>query len=147
MRRLTLFLIFLLLAGAAAGLGYGFAKGKLEDVPPVLQLTEPRINLGRISSGHGTETAETILKLGRTTRFQLTVADPDSGLRELKISVTQNHKQITVLREEWDQGAEPVKSFDVDMVINAQDLGLAQGPAVLLVEARDRSWRRWMRGN
>jgi murein DD-endopeptidase MepM/ murein hydrolase activator NlpD len=129
MRRVILILVFLLLAGGAACLGYGFANDKLEDILPGLEMAEP------------------LRSLGRATRFQTTITDPDSGLREVKVSVAQNHRQITVFSKEWDPGAETVRSFDVDIVINAQELGLVQGPATVLVEARDRSWRRWMRGN
>jgi murein DD-endopeptidase MepM/ murein hydrolase activator NlpD len=63
----------------------------------------------------------------------------------------QNHRQLTLfekdLRSDSDSKGKPISSFTIDLLLNASELGLVQGPATLLLEARDLAWRRWLRGN
>ena len=132
MRRLLLIIFILLLLVIGGGLGYGMYSNKLES-------DAPEFTMGK-----------DISQLGRSTKIAASFSDNATGLREAKISVVQNHKQITLWEQKWpanNDGQGAVNVHEILLNLNAQELGLVQGPAVVMVEARDNSWRRWMRGN
>lgn len=133
MRRflLGLLLIIVLLVGGLVV--WGVNNNKLEGGAPDVILSDD------------------ITHVGKNTQLLGELVDNDSGLREAKISIVQNHREIVLWESNWHtqliSSQDVVNRQKIDLSINAQELGLVQGPATLIVESRDNSWRRWGRGN
>lgn len=77
--------------------------------------------------------------IGKQTVLNLLMEDKGSGLKEAKVTVEQAGKTVTVLAEAFERGTSRVEKT---MTLAAEALGLQDGPALLRVEVRDRSWRR-----
>lgn len=89
--------------------------------------------------------------LGRETSILVRAADQRSGLREISVSIIQGDKtfpvgSLTFEKGSWWQGSE-VKDVEKTFTIRPPDLGLASGPAQLLIKARDSSLWGGSRGN
>lgn len=128
------FLVLLVVIIVAGGVSiWGYANHKLESGAPDVII------------------ATSITHVGVNTLIAGEIVDQESGLREAKISILQNHRQITLWEDDWSAGAVVkqgiISQHDINLSINAHELGLVQGPATLIIETRDNSWRRWMRGN
>lgn len=120
--------IVLALAVVLVGAGGWTFFTRLEGTPPAVRLDPP-------FSAVGTERA-----------FAVEAEDAGSGLRSLSVSLVQGDKTVVLLgrRLEAAQGKAPVRET---LRLAAKEHGLAEGPALLRVEARDRSWRHWGKGN
>lgn len=84
--------------------------------------------------------------------YFLAAGDVDSGLRQLKATVLQDGKETELMSQKfkepkglWGSG-EAVKKVETPLVLDAQDLHLRQGPATIMVTARDISSRNWFQG-
>jgi murein DD-endopeptidase MepM/ murein hydrolase activator NlpD len=128
-RPLAIVLVVILLALAAAGV---VVWPYLEGAPPQVTLTpEPT-------------------HLGVSTELKLAAADPGRGLGRLVVAVEQEGQRRVVLDQKvgpdsWEAGG-PAE-LEQSLQIQPKQLGLAQGPATLVVEATDRSLRHWGHGN
>ncbi len=87
---------------------------------------------------------------GRKLHFTVRVSDRRSGLRSLKVYLLQGKKRVSLGEETYpvsflkgSEVHERVLSFDISPV----EKGFAEGPATLLIEARDASWRNRLQGN
>jgi hypothetical protein len=85
--------------------------------------------------------------------FRLAAGDQDSGLRNVKVTVIQKEMTIEVLSKNlepaggsWGTQGDAVKEVDFPLVLDAQDLGLQQGKATIVVTVRDLSWRNGFKG-
>lgn len=129
-RKLALFLFLLLLVAAGAALLIVWPR--LESQAPEITLAKPPTHLGRANV------------------VDMTVSDQGTGLSRLRATLTQNNKEVTLLDKQfpggglWEKG--PAQTTE-KLEIKAIELGLTQGPAVLAIEARDRSFLGWFHGN
>ncbi len=88
--------------------------------------------------------------LGRQNRLELKVSDQGLGLAAVKVSLLQGGREKVVLAQEfpaprWQRTGQA--AFSRALELAPLELGLGQGPATLVVEARDRSLRRFLHGN
>lgn len=86
------------------------------------------------------------------TRVQITVSDTGSGLRHLVVRARQGQRTSTLVEQSQPGtvlagGARPRLPVQLRIPIDPKALGLAEGSAVLEVEAEDWSWAHWLRGN
>ena len=84
--------------------------------------------------------------------YFLAAGDVDSGLRQLKATVVQDGKETELLSQTfkepeglWGSG-EAMKKVETPLVLDARNLHLQQGPATIMVTARDLSSRNWFQG-
>jgi murein DD-endopeptidase MepM/ murein hydrolase activator NlpD len=129
------------LLGLAAVIGLGLAGAvvwllilRLEGEAPVVQWDAP-----------------TPLHLGKSAEVPLTVADPKTGLRRLRITLSKDGKE-TVLRDSefatsGPLGLEKTKRDTAQIKIDPAALGLTDGKALLRISLWDHSWRNWWHGN
>jgi hypothetical protein len=84
--------------------------------------------------------------VGTERAFAVEAEDTGSGLRSLNVSLRQGEKTVVLLGRRFDAppGKEPVRE---SLRLAVGEHGLTEGSALLQVEARDRSWRRWGKGN
>lgn len=126
---------FLLIALASlllvAGGVYMVARPHLEGNPPEIKLAEP------------------VAALGKNTSLNLTVSDNQTGLKSFKVAVIQGSKEVAVYEKEWakEAGEGSTAHTIVLLEINAQELGLTQSEATIVLEARDHAWRNFFHGN
>lgn len=89
--------------------------------------------------------------LGKVTVLDLSLKDAGSGLNSLKVTILQNGKEIKVLDKSYATGSlwagSGPNEAEEKLEIKAQELGLVQGPATLVCQVRDRSFRGWFHGN
>jgi len=84
--------------------------------------------------------------LGAKTSITVKAGDADSGLREVRVAVTQGGQEKVVLNRAFPPGGEPGVEEEIPVIIEARALGLKEGQGVLTVIARDRSWHNFFRG-
>ncbi len=89
--------------------------------------------------------------LGSHSTLDLTVSDAGRGLASVRVYLEQKGKSFKLFDRSyapagrWAAGAAgPVQ---IKLEVEPLKLGLGQGPAQLLIEARDRSFRGWLAGN
>jgi len=85
--------------------------------------------------------------------FWLAAGDQDSGLRNVKVTVIQKEMKVEVLSKNleppggiWGGTGDAVKKVDFPLTLDAQDLGLQQGKATIVVTVHDLSWRNGFTG-
>ncbi len=106
---------------------------------PKLEGQAPRLTLGRQPT-----------HLGRDYHLNLTVSDQGAGLQSLSVQLIQGSRVKTVWHRTFPappQGRPSAAPTAVEVSINPRQLGLEDGPATLVIEARDHSWRQWWHGN
>jgi hypothetical protein len=107
---------------------------------PYLEGQTPEINLAR-----------PLTHLGKLTPVGFTVKDEGTGLSLVKVSLVQGTKEIALLDKRypgfslWERKGETSAEFNLE--VKANELNLAQGPATVTIEARDRSFRGFFHGN
>ncbi len=90
--------------------------------------------------------------LGPRTEFVLEAGDKDSGLRDIKVTVTQSGQEKEVMARAFPSpgflGAKGSRSTKVEipLMVDAAALGLQEGKANLAVTAHDHSWRNFFHG-
>lgn len=89
--------------------------------------------------------------LGRDTPLVVSIKDADSGLSLVKVILIQGTKEHVLFEQNYagdsTWAAKGQEVAQINLRIKAQEMNLAQGPASLIVQARDRSFRGWMHGN
>ncbi|OGR09416.1 MAG: hypothetical protein A3K23_05780 [Desulfobacca sp. RBG_16_58_9] len=85
--------------------------------------------------------------------FWLEAGDQDSGLRNVKVTVLQKEMKVEVLSKNleppggiWGGTGDAIKKVDFPLTLDAQDLGLQQGKATIVVTVHDLSWRNGFKG-
>jgi murein DD-endopeptidase MepM/ murein hydrolase activator NlpD len=88
-----------------------------------------------------------VTQIGRSGAISAWLHDPGSGLRSGRISIAQNHKLIVLWEQNWSGQDQPVLDRQQSQInVNSHELGLTPGPAALIIESRDNSWRNFRRG-
>ncbi len=90
--------------------------------------------------------------IGASRDISITVDDKHTGLRRLRVDLTQNGNDRTLLlKDDFDAvdllGRGGIRKHRFEVKITAKKLGLADGDAFLHVTASDQSWRNWGKGN
>jgi len=91
------------------------------------------------------------LHLGKSAELPLTVADPQSGLRRLKVVLNKDGKDLVLADIAFPTsgllGLEKTQQETTRIKIDPAALGLTDGKALLRVALWDYSWRNWWHGN
>lgn len=92
----------------------------------------------------------TVIRASRD--ISIAVEDKHTGLRRLRVDLTQNGNDRTLLlKDDFDAvdllGRGGIRKHRFEVKITAKKLGLADGDAFLHVTASDQSWRNWGKGN
>ncbi|MBU4276614.1 MAG: M23 family metallopeptidase [Proteobacteria bacterium] len=122
-----LWLIILILILVLLGAGAFYVWPHLEGDPPQVALEKP------------------LKYLGKSNTVFLRVSDQGRGLAWVRVTMQQNERKGVVLNQAFDAPGAPVASLK--LAVNPLEMGMRQGKATLVVEAADRSWRNWMKGN
>ena len=93
--------------------------------------------------------------LGRTPSLQLTVKDPASGLKQVRVVLTHEDGEVVLVEESfdgpatltlWGTGAEKSRTYDIGTLIG-EKYQVQDGPARLSVSASDYALRSFLGGN
>ncbi len=93
--------------------------------------------------------------LGRTPALQLTVEDAATGLKQVRVVLTQNGSEVVLVEDSfdgpgtlalWGTGADKSRTYDIGTLI-AQKYQVQDGPAHLRVSAADYALRGFGGGN
>ncbi len=114
-----------LLALLAVGLAFLFWRQRFPE--PTATLDPPRAFLGQ-----------------RAATITLVIASPSGALRSAEARLTQAGQEKTLLTESFP--APGPTDIRRPLTLEAQALGLKEGPAELRVWARDSAWRPWPSG-
>jgi murein DD-endopeptidase MepM/ murein hydrolase activator NlpD len=130
-RKLPLLLLLLLLAGV--GLGLLVVWSHLEGQDPQIVMTTQPTHLGRLST------------------LELSLGDQGTGLASLRVTALQNGKEYKLLEKTYATGSQwerqGLNQAHETLEIKALEQGMVQGPATLIIQVRDRSFRNWFHGN
>lgn len=121
-----IFFALLVVAGVAAIIWLGLAH--LDREPPWVNLQPP----GEV--------------VGSKTALVLEAGDPDSGLKEVKVTITQGPLEKVVLSRRFPPGGAPGAKVELPFTLEPQALGFKEGKARINASVRDRSWRDWFQG-
>ena len=87
---------------------------------------------------------------GSSRELSLTVADPKSGLRHIRVGLLHQGKE-TLLYEKQFSGSflsgGRTMSETMTVAVEPKKLGIADGKGKLRLDVRDYAWRGWWRGN
>ncbi len=75
--------------------------------------------------------------------IEIVVSDPGTGLKSVTVTLESGGSEQTITA---DQHAQPVPEQKIQLSL-AKLKGIKEGPAILKVTARDRSWWNWFKGN
>jgi murein DD-endopeptidase MepM/ murein hydrolase activator NlpD len=78
--------------------------------------------------------------------FTLKAGDRDSGLKEVKVTITQDGKEKLLVDHTFPPGGEAGSTAEVSVALDPKTLGLKEGKATITITARDRSWRNFFQG-
>jgi murein DD-endopeptidase MepM/ murein hydrolase activator NlpD len=84
--------------------------------------------------------------VGTKTAFVLEAGDADSGLKEVRVTITQGNLEKVVLNRQFPPGGTPGAKVELPFTLEPQALGLKEGKARISATVRDRSWREWFQG-
>lgn len=84
--------------------------------------------------------------VGPKTDLVLEAGDKESGLRKVKVTLSQGGREEVVLERRFPPGGEPGEKVEIPCSLEPQVLGFQDGKATLALSARDRSWRELFRG-
>jgi murein DD-endopeptidase MepM/ murein hydrolase activator NlpD len=84
--------------------------------------------------------------VGSKTTFTLEAGDQDSGLKEVRVTITQGNLEKVLLRRQFPPGGAAGEKMDLPFTLEPQALGLKEGKARISAKVRDRSWREWFQG-
>jgi murein DD-endopeptidase MepM/ murein hydrolase activator NlpD len=103
--------------------------------------------VGRLDFDNPTVSLKTPVEVvGAKTLLTVTAADPDSGLKAVKVTFSQGGQSKVVLDHTFPPGGGKGETVDLPVTLEPKAIGFQEGKATLAVEARDRSWRRLFRG-
>ena len=121
-------IFFALLALGLVGFLIWLGQSRLDQAPPWVNLQPP----GEV--------------VGSKTAFTLEAGDPDSGLKEVRVTITQGNLEKVVLNRQFPPGGAPGAKMELPFTLEPQALGLKEGKARISATVRDRSWRDWFQG-
>jgi murein DD-endopeptidase MepM/ murein hydrolase activator NlpD len=78
--------------------------------------------------------------------FTLKAGDRQSGLKEVKVSITQDGHEKVVVDRTFPPGGEKGLTAEIPVPLDPKALGLKEGKATITVKALDRSWRNVFQG-
>jgi murein DD-endopeptidase MepM/ murein hydrolase activator NlpD len=84
--------------------------------------------------------------VGAKTTLTVEAGDRDSGLREVKVTLSQGDRSKVVAERTFPPGGQRGEQVEIPVPLEPQALGFTEGKATLTVEARDRSWRNLFQG-
>jgi murein DD-endopeptidase MepM/ murein hydrolase activator NlpD len=90
--------------------------------------------------------------VGQERIFALEVADPESGLRQVRLSLAQEGKPAVILVDKvypaagWFGGGAR-RQDRLELRLAPSEQGLGDGALSMTVEVRDNAWRNWWNGN
>jgi len=84
--------------------------------------------------------------VGPKTALTLEAGDEGSGLREVRVSLTQAGREQVVLERQFPPGGEPGEKVEIPFTLEPKAMGFKDGKATLTASVRDRSWREMLRG-
>ncbi len=122
-----LWLVILIVLLILIGGGVFYLWPHLEGNPPQITLDKP------------------LTHMGKNQRVYVKVSEQGRGLAWVKVSLVQKDRRGVVLNQQFDTPDVPMASLK--LMVNPLEMGMRQGPATLVVEAADRSWRNWLKGN
>ena len=89
--------------------------------------------------------------LGILKELKVKISDQKSGVRNVRIALSENGREIDLLEEHFNQGGLFLgggkQNVTLTTKIEPKKLGLSEGPAILRIVVRDLSWRGWLHGN
>ncbi|KMY66340.1 hypothetical protein AAU61_17945 [Desulfocarbo indianensis] len=88
--------------------------------------------------------------LGRENSLELQVSDQGLGLASVKVALIQQGREKVILQQDFPASrlqSQGQAEFKQKITLEPLKIGLTQGQATLLVEARDRSFNRFLHGN
>jgi murein DD-endopeptidase MepM/ murein hydrolase activator NlpD len=89
--------------------------------------------------------------LGKAQEIKIKITDQGKGLGTLKLVLVQAGRSHTLVEKVYEPQStwevSGVASDELDVKLEPQKLGFKDGPAKLMLEVRDRSWREWFHGN
>src|SRR5688572_19324092 len=121
--RIVLFLLVLVVLGLAGAAWYLWPR--FERTPPQIQVTPESDVLGRAP-------------------VEITVSDGGAGLKSVTATLSSGGAEHALASEQY---GEPVAEKKITVALSSKLAGVKEGPAILRVTARDRSWWSWMNGN
>ncbi len=84
--------------------------------------------------------------VGAKTILTVTAADPDSGLKAVKVTFSQGGQSKVVLDRTFPPGGGKGETVDLPVTLEPKALGFQEGKATLTVQVWDRSWRHLFQG-
>jgi murein DD-endopeptidase MepM/ murein hydrolase activator NlpD len=84
--------------------------------------------------------------VGAKTALTLEAGDEASGLREVKVTFSQDGRDQVVLEKKFPPGGDPGTKVELPFILEPKALGFKAGKATLTAQVWDRSWRDWFRG-
>jgi murein DD-endopeptidase MepM/ murein hydrolase activator NlpD len=84
--------------------------------------------------------------IGAKTLVTVEAGDKDSGLKEVKVTLSQGSQSKVVLERTFPPGGDRGETVELPVTLEPKALGFQEGKARLVVEARDRSWRHLFHG-
>ena len=119
-----LWIIVIMLAGSASGYLYT----RFEGTPPFLQMRTTALSIGAAEHVH-----------------EIRVSDDETGVQSVRVWLQSGGETYDLYDETFAgdlfTGADLLMDRQIDVAIRPKELGLADGPSTLHVEARDFSWR------
>jgi murein DD-endopeptidase MepM/ murein hydrolase activator NlpD len=119
--RIVLFLLLIVILGLLGSAWYLWPR--FERTPPQIQVTPESDVLGRAP-------------------IEIVVSDRGTGLKSVTATLSSGGAEHTLAAEQY---AQPETEKKITVVLSPKLAGVKEGPAVLRVSARDRSW--WSYGN
>ncbi len=84
--------------------------------------------------------------VGAKTPLTLEAGDEGSGLKEVKITFSQDGQEKVVLDKKFPPGGDPGETVEIPFTLEPKALGFKEGKATLTARVWDRSWRDMFRG-
>lgn len=84
--------------------------------------------------------------VGAKTALTLEAVDETSGLREVKVTFSQDGHEKVILEKKFPPGGAAGEKVEIPIVLEPKALGFKEGKATLTATARDRSWRNLFQG-
>jgi murein DD-endopeptidase MepM/ murein hydrolase activator NlpD len=100
---------------------------RMEGEPPVITFAKP------------------LAAVGKSTPWAFTAFDAKSGLRQLRAWARQGEKNVPLFSEDFP--GRGTRRREVALTLDPKALGLADGPATLIVAAQDHSLKGFTKGN
>jgi murein DD-endopeptidase MepM/ murein hydrolase activator NlpD len=126
-KKLSLVLVIVLGVALLGALGW-LLFGQMDNDDPWVRLKTP------------------VAVVGAKTPVIVEAGDEGSGLKEVKITFSQDGQEKAVLAKKFPPGGEPGDKVELPFTLEPKALGFKEGKATLTVRVWDRSWRDLFRG-